>query len=132
HLADLRQVRAALQTSDLPTKRLVLQTTAALQPSYSRDDLEVLQTLVAEIPGLFSRDVQVKSRWGLLGGEKKQWVCECGKGVDASETRCSSCGRDRLGFMASEVTPQAAVAALRKQFDALSVLLSDGGRLPVA
>jgi hypothetical protein len=115
----LRHSLALLRTPDPRLRRWGLQTLQADQQGYSLRDMQIIDELLALIPGCFpDLFVEVQTRT-LLGGQRIELRCPCGYTNAAGSSFCAGCEHDRFGFLLKEFSPQQAVLHLKSLRSAL-------------
>lgn len=118
-LGSLQHSLALLRTPDPRLRRWGLQTLQADQQGYSLRDMQIIDKLLALLPGCFpDLFVEVQTRT-LLGGQRIELRCPCGYTNPAGSSVCAGCEHDRSGFLLKEFSPQQAVLHLQSLRSAL-------------
>ncbi|MEN5436383.1 hypothetical protein ABE545_22320 [Sphingobacterium faecium] len=115
NLIDYDQV-AKLLAASLLAKKAALKVLTLDKDWYSAQDIAYLQTLKGEgLVQLFQEVVTVKQSKGFFSSNKEVWECSCGNSNDLDATACSSCTRDKRGFRAEELKPEAVLKLINRR-----------------
>ncbi len=87
---------------------------------YSAQDIAYIHTWRGEgLLQLFQEVVKVKESKGMFSSGKEVWECLCGYSNKLDATACSSCTKDKRGFGAEELKPEAVQKLINRRLDVI-------------
>lgn len=104
-LLDLNKITELITRDDFQTQKRATRLLTYDKPFYSKQDIQVLKTLIELIENKFpERGSRTIKKQLLSSKEKEVWVCECSK-TNEIGSYCSGCKKDIYGFTVHEVSP---------------------------
>jgi len=95
-LVEYNRVYAMLQSRDRDEQLLGVRLLKCSKKTYTATDVALMEKCCEQVERLFPSSAEVSS------GQKKVWICECGKKNDVDEPYCTKCGRSKRGVRQSE------------------------------
>lgn len=122
-LIDYNSALELLKTGDNWAKKAAVYIFREQTDIVTQDDISAMKNIYGD--GLikeFSEDVEYKTDKGILG-TKEVWTCKCGSSVKRNDNTCSQCGRDKRGFILSEISPEEVQQLINDRIDILNNIL---------
>ncbi|MEN5234340.1 hypothetical protein [Sphingobacterium faecium] len=90
---------------------------------YSVQDIGYLHTWRGEgLVQLFQEVITVKESKGIFSSGKEVWECLCGFSSKLDATVCSSCTKDKRGFGAEELKPEAVQKLINRRLEVIETI----------
>lgn len=102
-LVDYNRASALIHSDDLIIQKIGLEILNQDKSTYSESDIETMNLMQGDAILKLFEQADLREEKGLMG-TKIRWGCICGNKNSEKDTNCS-CGRDRMGFFAKDVTP---------------------------
>lgn len=118
NLIDLEQIKYLLSESDFHFRKKILKLLLTEKEYYTPNDIQLMEALIEKINSSFN-DLSTSKEGGVFS-KKEKWICSgCKNTNDETQTHCSSCDKDRLGFSSKEKNPVMIISLLQEKITVL-------------
>ena len=124
-LGDLASSLREVESENREQRRNGLQSLRAHQLVYAAADLDKIDRLRDRLDGSPFMSPHVVLKKGLLGGDRSEWECVCGRRISIKAPTCATCLRDQMGFLPRDLRPEEASELLLQRRSSLVVLLGN-------